>query len=64
MVEIQEVAKASRVYSISAWVGNAAIVTDGVFNVEEFADESHLTASSIVLPGRRVGPCTTYGPRP
>jgi len=36
-------------YWITAWAGNAAIVTGWVFYVEEFVNTSHLTGWSIVI---------------
>src|SRR3954454_23911526 len=36
-------------YWITAWAGNAAIVTGWVFYVEEFVNKSHLTGWSIVI---------------
>jgi hypothetical protein len=58
MVEIHEVAEASRAYSIRAWVADAAIIMGGVFDIEDFADESHrprrrsFSRAAVWLPAR------------
>src|SRR3954466_10594633 len=36
-------------YWITAWAGNAAIVTGWVFYVEEFVNKSHVTGWSVVI---------------